>query len=245
MKRFIVLLLGTSIFCSFTRGDNSRYIVFSPSSVKQCSVKHAHKPVFNICLEGKASEADLERAKQWSARATLTWLRVIKVLDDKVTRQVAFSCTERHLTIRLRPGSGTSFASPSVATLYLKEAYGTWTHELGHAFAGLSDTYNGGAGRCGNQPQSLMCWGAYGPRANPEKWSTLWADDIAGFQVNFRKIFAEDPTPPDWAPTVNLEAPLNLQDPWPGLLVKEQDHLVELTEGEASEVDDTSTRLIE
>lgn len=220
--------------------SDSRYISFSESSIRRCTIANIRKPSVNICLAGQATGPDLERAKTWAARASLTWLRVMKVLDNQVTRQIVFTCQNKHLTINLRPGGGTSHASPSVSTIYLTRPYGTWTHELGHALAGLGDTYQGGAGKCGNQPPSLMCWGAYGPRANPDEWSTLWSDDIKGIQANFRKIFPGTVQPPDWALTVDLEKPISLDEPWPssGFMAPAfKDHRVLVIKGPASEID--------
>lgn len=239
--RFWALLVsGFFLLAAKTYALDSRYTTFSESSVKRCTMAHARKPSVNICLMGQATGADLERAKFWSARASLTWLRVLKVLDTKVTRQIVFTCSNKHLTINLRPGGGTSHASPSVSTIYLTRPYGTWTHELGHALAGLGDTYQGGAGKCGSQPQSLMCWGAYGPRANPEQWSTLWSDDIKGIEANFKKIFPGGTEAPDWAQNIDLEKPLNLEEPWPTKDFFEpvfKDHRVLILKGPASEID--------
>ncbi len=229
------MLLGSSA----SQAD-SRYVSFSESSVKRCTIAHIRKPTLNICLAGQSTGPDFERAKAWAARASLTWLRVLKVIDQSVTRQIAFTCNQKHLTINLRPGGGTSFASPSVSTIYSTRPYGTWTHELGHALAGLGDTYAGGAGKCGSQPQSLMCWGAYGPRANPDQWSTLWSDDIKGIQANFQKVFPGASIAPAWAQSVDLEKPVDPIDPWPSDAViepKVQDHQVQLVKGEASEID--------
>jgi hypothetical protein len=85
-----------------------------------------------------------------------------------------------------------------------------------------------------------MCWGAYGPRANPEEWSTLWEDDIKGIQSNFRKIFPENALSPSWADSVDLEESLDLNDPWPETDREEiffEGHQVEVIEGPASEID--------
>ena len=246
MKHSLMVVIGT-VFMGTGLGLSanedsldSRYVSFSESSVKKCTIAHIRKPTLNICLDGQATSADLQRVQQWAARASLTWLRVLKVLDNQVTRQVVFSCQNKHLSIHLRPGGGTSHASPSVATIYLTRPYGTWTHELGHALAGLGDTYQGGAGKCGSQPQSLMCWGAYGPRANPEEWSTLWSDDIKGIQANFRKVFSGASVPPSWANNVDLEDSLELENPWPdsGFSVpKLKSHQVQIVKGPASVID--------
>lgn len=240
-RRFIVGVgIGLIGFNTLGQTTDTRYKTWSESSIRKCSIAQIRRPALNICLEGQATGADLERAHTWAARASLTWLRVLKVLDEGVTRNIVFTCEDRHLTIRLRPGKGTSYASPSVTTIYLTRPYGTWTHELGHALAGLSDTYVGGAGSCGSQPESLMCWGAYGPRANPDEWSTLWIDDIKGIQNNFRKVFPDESTPPEWAQEVELEKPLDLNDPWPSRAfddVRFQNHEVEIIRGPASKID--------
>lgn len=233
-------VLGLASFSSASDTPESRYKTFSESSVRRCSLMNIHKPAFHICLDGQATAADLERAQTWAARASLTWLRTLKVLDERVTKNIVFTCEDRHLTIHLRPGKGTSFASPSVTTIYLTRPYGTWTHELGHALAGLSDTYTNGAGSCGSQPPSLMCWGAYGPRANPEEWSTLWPDDIQGIQSNFHKVFSGEFEEPSWSENVDLEKVLDLHEPWPESDLRDvyyENHRVKLLKGPASKID--------
>jgi len=234
------VLLGGHLAASVESPIESRYKTFSDSSVRKCSIKAIHEPTFNVCLEGQATAPDLERAHLWAARASLTWLRALKVLDERVTRNIRFTCESRHLTIHLRPGKGTSYASPSVTTIYLTRPYGTWTHELGHALAGLGDTYVGGAGSCGNQPESLMCWGAYGPRANPEEWSTLWPDDIRGIQSNLKKVFPAESSSPSWSDSVDLEKSLDLHHPWPEIDREDiffENHQVQILDGPASEID--------
>lgn len=234
----IVIGLFTLASCGQKNLDNeSAYIPWSSSMVRKSTIAKSLEGEIHICLEGAMNPADLERVKSWSRRATLTWLRAIKIYDQRVIGKLIFSCEKSHLTLRLRQGGGTSYASPSVTTIYLTRPYGTWTHELGHAFAGLSDTYSGSsAGVCrSGQPESLMCWGAYGPRANPEKWSTQWQDDIAGIQFNYRTIFGEANTAPDWANTINAEAPLSLNEPWPGYTVERDDDQIESSRLEISE----------
>ena len=155
-KGFILIIYGLITGWVQANALESRYVSFSESSLRRCTIAQIKKPNINICLSGQATGPDLERAKTWAARASLTWLRVMKVLDEQVTRQIVFTCANPNLTIYLRPGGGTSHATPSNSTIYLTRPYGTWTHELGHALAGLGDTYQGSAGKCGNQPQSLM-----------------------------------------------------------------------------------------
>lgn len=194
------------------------YITFSQSGIKSASLKAARKDWFNICLMGSVSQADFERAQLWSRRATLSWLRVLKSVDREVTSNIAFTCDDPDLTVRMRNGSGTSYAKPSWTTIYMSRPYGTWTHEFGHALAALGDTYtNGTAGKCKpGQPQSLMCWGAYGPKKDPETFSTLWLDDIEGIQSTYKVVENGELTPPSWVGQVDLEASLDPDQPWPG-----------------------------
>lgn len=220
---FIAFVALTSCGRPFSPSELS-FISWGDSMVRQSVIAKSLEQTLRVCLEGSMNSTDLARARLWTKRAALTWLRIGKVIDNRVSGQMAFSCDKPHLTVRLRQGSGTSYASPSVTTIYLTRPYGTWTHEFGHALAGLSDTYSGRtAGSClSGQPESLMCWGAYGPRANPEQWSSLWVDDVNGFQSNYRKLFGRELTPPDWASQVNLEAPLDVNQPWPGYVATTQ-----------------------
>lgn len=196
--------------------SETNYLSWSTDSIRASLIGQAKKEVVNVCLQGSVTAADLQRAKTWSRRAILTWFRALKVIDERVTGNIALTCTNRDLTINLKTGDSTSFASPSVATIYTQRPFGTWTHEFGHALAGLTDTYGGGAGSCkSGQPLSLMCWGAYGPRANLNAWSTLWPDDIKGIQANYRLLNSGGTTAPAWADEVDLEAPLDLSTPWP------------------------------
>ncbi len=215
------MCLGLFSLASCSRPGTTSDLAFIPwssSMVRNSTIGKALEPELHICLQGSMNPADLERVKTWARRATLTWLRALKMVDERVVGRVLFSCEKSHLRLNLRPGGGTSYASPSVSTIYLTRPYGTWTHELGHALAGLSDTYSGSsAGVCrSGQPESLMCWGAYGPRANPESWSTQWSDDIAGIRYNYAQIFGATHKAPDWVGSVNPEAPLDLEQPWPG-----------------------------
>ena len=219
----VVITLASS--CGQLDSQQDYFISWGESSVKRSAIARSLEADFKICLEGTMNAEDLTRAKTWAVRAVLTWMRPIKLVDQRISGKLTLSCNAPHLTIKLRQGGGTSFASPSVSTIYLTRPYGTWTHELGHAFAGLSDTYSGRtAGQCiSGQPPSLMCWGAYGPRTDSEKWSSLWQDDVVGVQTNYRKVFGSNLTPPSWAPSINPESALDAKNPWPGYNVAVSD----------------------
>ena len=88
-KSGLAFLAFTQILFASENEPENRYKTFSESSVRRCSMMHAQKPVFNICLNGQATGPDLERAHTWAARASLTWLRALKILDENVTRQVS------------------------------------------------------------------------------------------------------------------------------------------------------------
>ncbi len=215
-RKIFLLILITGCSSSNTTESSSelKFRSWSKHQVARSLIAHAREPVINVCLTGRTSGSDLERAKQWSKKAILTWFRAIKVIDRKVTNKIAYTCSNKHITFNLKAGSGTSTASPSRVNVYMNKKFGTWPHELGHALAGLGDTYRGGsAGSCSDMV-SLMCWGAYGPRSNPEQYSTLWPDDIAGIQANYRKLFS-DLEPPVWETAINLEGPFDADHPWP------------------------------
>lgn len=199
-------------------GESSdAYRTFSASGIRASSISKAREPVFKVCIDGRASAADLARSKDYARRSTLTWMRVFKAMDETVTGVVALDCTSPHLRIHLLAGSGRSYAVSAETWIYLTVPFGTWTHELGHALVGLSDTYSGSrAGACQTgQPASLMCWGGYGPRANHATWSTLWDDDIRGAQANYRFLFGTTLTPSSWASSVNLASPIDPDFPYP------------------------------
>lgn len=178
-------------------------------------LKKSRAETIKLCISGNMGTADAQRAKIWAAQSMLTWLRIAATLDDKVKGRISFDCTNPDMRFKMVSGNGRSFAGPNQTTLYLSAPYGTWTHELGHAFVALGDTYRGSqAGSCGNQPQSLMCWGGYGPRAKPDQWSTLWDDDIAGFTSTYKRLFPDSVAPP-WASDIHHERFVNIAAPWP------------------------------
>ena len=185
--RFLCVLLTSFLLSDIAVG----YVLFSPAAVRQCSIAKIKRKSFNVCLGGSASTADLARAKENVQRAVLAWLRVFKMIDKDITPTVTLTCEDPALTITLMNGSGRSYAQTSRAWLYNEVPYGTWTHELGHALVGLSDTYSGStAGQCQRgQPESLMCWGGYGPRRDHNVFSTLWNDDITGAVVNYQTLY--------------------------------------------------------
>ena len=195
----------------------SHYISWNTGMVRNSLIAKALEPELRICVDGDMNSTELDRVRIWAQKAALTWLRVAKVIDARVPGKVTFSCDKYHMALHMVRGEGTSHASPSVSTIYLKRPFGTWTHEFGHALVGLSDTYSGRtAGDCvSGQPESLMCWGAYGPKKDDAAHSTLWTDDINGFKANYYKIFGRDLTAPDWAGTIDLEGPIDVNTPWP------------------------------
>ncbi len=197
--------------------SSTDYISWGDSSVRSSTISDVRKETIKVCLSGSVSSENLERSKEWSKRSMLTWMRIFKSIDAEVTDSLTYTCNSPDITWNLRNGSGTSNASPSRINIYMSRPYGTWTHELGHAFIGLSDTYSGRtAGSCkSGQPASLMCWGAYGPRANPDDFSTLWQDDVDGAIANYKKVFGGELSAPDWGEGFDHTQPIDAENPWP------------------------------
>lgn len=193
--------------------------LFSDSALKQTTLaKIKDSSELVICLQGAMSDKDRIRAVEWSTKASLTWLRVLKQMESNRSFAVRFSCDKAHLRISMMRGNGRSYAGPGWTNIYLSSPFGTWTHELGHAFVGLADTYvlsGGRAGRCqSGQPESLMCWGGYGPRADHTKWSTLWGDDIKGMiHVIFKLYGPTSPSP--YIEGLSLIEAFDIKKPWP------------------------------
>lgn len=211
--RLLPLLL---LFVATTLFAEPNFRTFSASGIRSCSLSYADEPEFRVCLSGRASQDDYERALVWSTESIFAWFKVFKQMDENVTRTITYTCDRPHLTWHLRNGNGRSYASPRSINIFLRSPYGTWTHELGHAMVGLGDTYSGSAaGNCQRgQPQSLMCWGGYGPRADHQEHSTLWEDDVAGAQYTY-PIANGSTTPPDFADQIDVFAAVNVLMPWP------------------------------
>lgn len=191
-----------------------RYLTFSGSN--RCTLNYAREAEVRLCVSG-TSGATLEKAKDYSKRALLTWFRALRQIDDKVTSNVVFSCNSPHLTVNMIPGSGTSYASCGRANIYTQKTYGTYLHEFGHAVAALSDTYTGrSAGACrSGQPKSVMCWGAYGPNKDAAGFSLLYQDDVNGIQAVYKRIMqSRGPMTP---PSVQIDplGSIDPNNPWP------------------------------
>jgi hypothetical protein len=216
----VVLFSATFVGCGSkdsTELSTTNYISWGDSSIRKSTIADVRKDTIKVCLSGRVSNENYERSVEWSKRSMLIWMRVLKSIDVQVTESIIYTCDSPDLTWNLINGSGTSNASASRINIYMSRAFGTWTHELGHAFTGLGDTYSGRtAGSCrSGQPASLMCWGAYGPRKDPEEFSTLWSDDIAGAIANYKKIFRGDLEAPEWGEGFDHTQPLDADAPWP------------------------------
>ena len=211
------------------------YLTFSASALRSVSMAKVKQGTFKICLTGSASRPDMERAKDWAVRSTVAWFRVYKQIDATMPTQIELSCESPALTITLLNGSGRSYAQAGKTWIYNEVAYGTWTHELGHAVVGLGDTYTGSrAGACrSGQPESLMCWGGYGPRRDHNVYSTLWEDDVAGAIYTYQVIHGFT-TPSPFTEGFDLFKTFDLANPYPKpvstISLKETDHEVDVDE---------------
>ena len=218
---FGLLILSLVSACGGDRGsreieeDDStlHYVPFG--SIRSCGLAKARESAIKICLDPGGVGADVvTKAKNYTTHSLLTWLKALRQIDPKVTSKIEYTCTGAHMKVRMIPGAGTSYASCSSLNVYSERPYGTYLHELGHAFAALGDTYSGGAGSCiPGQPKSLMCWGAYGPNKDPQGFNMLFEDDVTGIQANYKQLFS-DTTSPD--SSINPLGPLDVANPWPG-----------------------------
>lgn len=212
-------MIKVAILFSLLFGSPERiysFTTFSMSATRSCSIAKANQESFKICMTGNASRPDFNRSTDWALEATLAWFRVFSTIDAEFSPNIEFSCESPALTIILKNGSGRSYAQAGRTWIYNEVPYGTWTHELGHALVGLGDTYTGGrAGRCrSGQPESLMCWGGYGPRSDKREFSTLWQDDIDGATFQYRRLFGV--TLPRYVPnSFNIFASFDIGLPYP------------------------------
>jgi hypothetical protein len=202
--------------CDRPGEDGSSSLDYLTMNSSGCTLRYAREPEIRLCIQGNAAGgASLERAKDYSKRALLSWFRALRQIDDKVTNQVVFSCNKPHLKVQLDQGNGTSMGRCGYTRIYSQRPYGTYLHEFGHAVAGLADTYSGGsAGNCvSGQPQSVMCWGAYGPK-DGAGYNHLFPDDVKGIQNIYRKIMGSTALQ---APKVKIDpyGALDPNNPWP------------------------------
>lgn len=154
------------------------YLIMSSSN--KCLVAKALDPEIRVCFSGSGVN---ENVKQHVKGGILEWFEPLRKLNSRVTASVQFSCSNPQLTVNVNPGNGTASAGCGRINSYSQRPYGSFLHELGHALAGLSDTYQGRqAGSCRpGQPESIMCWGAYGQ-------NRLYPDDIEGVINQFKKF---------------------------------------------------------
>lgn len=234
--RLTLALLTSLLFSNVAVG----YILFSPGAIKQCSLMHAKKPEFKICLRGASTRPDFDRLKDNVALGAVTWLKIYKMLDYAVSTKVVFSCDNQALTVNIISGNGRSYAQTGQYWLYSSVPAAVAIHESGHALAGLSDTYAGNGGSCKpGQPLSNMCLAQYGARGDHTKFSTLYEDDVLGATRAYRIAHGEGTIPTMRDPEFSLFGPIDLASPFFGLDVGEntqeyaiESHEVQILQGE-------------
>lgn len=158
---------------------------FSGSS--SCGFRRAMQPI-SVCVRSQVDAASTDQQKQFTVAALREWLGALQQINSRVTDQVGFGCGGGSLNLNVKAGEGTAMGRPGSIDVYADKELGTHLHEWGHAFACLSDTYEGGkAGQCkpGHQ-DSIMCWGEFGE-------DRLYEDDIVGVQRSFSRYFASSP----------------------------------------------------
>ncbi len=204
--------------CGSVDSESSfKYQVLPDDFLAEATISDVRNEWIRVCIHGHDSPEDLLRAKAWTRKGLLIWLRTFAVLDTAVSSNLHFTCDAPDLDITFKYGFGTGVAHAGWTKIWSHRPFATWTHEFGHALVGLSDTYSSGRpGDCERrQPRSRMCWGGSGPRQDHMTSSTLWPDDIAGAQVAYQRVFTGLETPP-WGDEIDLEAPVDIDAPWPG-----------------------------
>lgn len=201
---------------------------------------NVRKPEFKICLKGASTRPDFERLKTYSATSAYAWLKLYKMLDYSVTTKVVFSCDSPALVVNILNGNGRSYATTGEAWIFQAVPLNVHNHEYGHALAGLSDTYAGGACQCkSGQPQSLMCCAASGMRGDHTKWSGFYQDDVEGATRAYRIAHGEGTIPTIRDPEFSLFGPIDLASPFYGLNIGEdtqeyaiESHEVQILQGD-------------
>lgn len=170
-------------------GSGLDYVPFS--NPRNCVITHSLEPEIRVCFEDQPDPETHKRLYDSTQEAVLAWFEVLRQIDNRVTDKVVESCSNPHLRImEVIQGSGRAMAGCGYAKrLYTTSTYATIAHEGGHFLAGLSDTYNYDTAKAGDcvpgQPESLMCWGGYGPKKKERGSNILWEDDIKGIRTQF------------------------------------------------------------
>ncbi len=224
---FILGLLAVSGCGGHPEHSDLNYQVLDSTFLSKATLSDVRNDWIRICIKGQKTNEDLVRAKDWTQKAMLVWLRTYAAIDTQVSSNIHFTCEQMDLDITIRYGVGTGVAKAGWTQIWSHRPFATWTHEFGHALAGLGDTYQSGRpGQCERrQPRSRMCWGGSGPRGDMNDYSTLFPDDIAGAQAAYRRVFS-DLKAPSWGPSMDLEGPVDFQNPWPGASNQIRDELI-------------------
>ena len=175
---WILVLFNQGVSFANQKDESSMpdYIPWMTNS--RCLLSHIRVPKIKLCINGNG---DHGRAQKISEETLQLWLEAVENFDDKVTREIEFSCENPHGTITVFAGSGRESASPGHINVFDGSYLGSYLHEFGHAFACLGDTYAGSsAGHCvAGQPHSIMCDGLLR--------KDLSQDDIDGLGHQFKQ----------------------------------------------------------
>lgn len=129
-----------------------------------------------ICIKGP-------NAGRWnvpSFDALAKWIKPLQSLDPEIIPSFSIDCRNPDYEIKVNSTSGRANASTvGKINLYQNSTFNTLSHEFGHVFANLADTYIEGAWTCKpGQPVSVMC---------NAQFSDLKSDDINGVVSTFKK----------------------------------------------------------
>jgi hypothetical protein len=139
------------------------------------------------------SQPYIRQMSQWSIQALRPWLNALKAIDPTVTATIIASCVDPHYKIKvwsaqhfkhsIRSDLRTFVKVADYAAIYTNPSNASlnvFTHEFGHAFVALGDTYlEDSHGRCRpGQPQSIMCYAS-------AHQSQLMPDDLKGLKAQY------------------------------------------------------------
>lgn len=154
-------------------------------------ISEVKRPEIRACLSGIGAS---QRAvwEQNIRSVILKWVEPLRSLtSDPLTNSVAIvdSNADCEVVVIGSPGTWSNTTVTDYPTVRMDvqgyfASYNVLLHEFGHAFA-LSDTYmNGQSGNCmPGQPQAVMC---------NTKFAAPQADDVAGVQKIFKRVFPKD-----------------------------------------------------
>lgn len=136
-----------------------------------------------ICVTGPLAN----KYKHTVGDSYFKWIREIQKVDRDVLASISYNCTDPNYYVETHDTDGRAHATRGgLIRLYKNSDGATVTHELGHMFVGLADTYVEGVWTCKpGQPLSIMC-------STQKVGNRLLQDDIIGLRHQFSNYASLD-----------------------------------------------------